>query len=165
MAAVSMTGCVLVVRSSCSFGPAWISAATSSPSASDASRRVCRTAGWSPQASSMPTDCEPCPGKTNANEAIACVSPMVRKEKPRAAASEIEQHRAPGEAAADALEQDGVAAADLAGAHRDVERQRNRGGRGVAVLVDRDDELVQRQLQLLRGALHDANVRLVRDQP
>ena len=34
---------------------------------SEASSSVCRTAALSPQASSMPTDCEPWPGKTNAN--------------------------------------------------------------------------------------------------
>ena len=58
-----------------------------------------------------------------------------------------------------------VAAADAAVAHRHVERQRHRRGRGVAVFVDGDDQLVQRQLQLARRALHDADVGLVRDQP
>ena len=33
----------------------------------EASPSVAATAGWSPQASSMPTDCEPWPGKTIAN--------------------------------------------------------------------------------------------------
>ena len=65
--ATSMTGWVLVVRASASFGPSWIRRPMSSPRASDASCSVSRTAGWSPQASSMPTDWEPWPGKTNAN--------------------------------------------------------------------------------------------------
>ena len=70
-------------------------------------------------------------------------------------ASEVEQGRAPGEAAADAFEHQRVALADLAVAHRRVERERDRRGRRVAVLVDGNDELVERQLQLLRRALHD----------
>jgi len=76
MAAVSITGWVLVVSSSASFGPPWISAPMSSLSAAEASASVCRTAGCSPQASSMPTDCEPWPGKTNANagmDGLACI--------------------------------------------------------------------------------------------
>ena len=79
--------------------------------------------------------------------------------------SEVEQHRAPGEAAADPFEQHGVARLDLAAAHRFVECQRNRRGRRVAVLVDRDDQLLEWQLEPLRRALQDADVGLVRDQP
>ncbi len=71
MPAHSITGWVLVVRSRCSCGPSRISAPRSWPSAAEASSRVSRTAGWSPQALSMPTDCEPWPGKTNANEVMA----------------------------------------------------------------------------------------------
>jgi hypothetical protein len=54
---------------------------------------------------------------------------------------------------------------EFAGAHGHVQRQRNGRGRRVAVFVDGDDHLVQRQLQLLGRAVHDADVRLVRDQP
>ena len=43
--ATSITGCVLVVRANASFGPSWIRRATSSSSASDASRSVSATAG------------------------------------------------------------------------------------------------------------------------
>jgi hypothetical protein len=43
-----------------SFGPSWIRRRRCPPSAAEASSSVARTAGWSPQASSMPTDCEPC---------------------------------------------------------------------------------------------------------
>ena len=68
--ATSITGWVLVVSASASLGPAWISWATSSPSASEASCSVDRTTGWSPQASSMPTDWEPCPGKMNAKDVM-----------------------------------------------------------------------------------------------
>src|SRR5437867_8492291 len=145
MPAVSITGCVLVVRSSCSFGPSRIRRATASPSACEASSSVARTAGWSPHASSMPTACDPWPGNTNANAVIATVF-----------GSEIEEHGAPRKGAADAFEHQRVAALDLAAAHRGIQRERNRGCRSVAVLVDGDDQLVQRQLQLLGRALHDA---------
>src|SRR3954466_3341035 len=117
MPAVNITGCVLVVRSSWSFGPSWISFATSSPSASEASVSVCRTTGSSPHASSMPTACEPWPGNTKANFVMGIGYVYT---------SEVEEHRAPGEAAAHAFEHDRVAALDLAGAHRFVERERYR---------------------------------------
>ncbi|MOA21722.1 hypothetical protein D3C78_1422290 [compost metagenome] len=58
-AATSITGWVLVVMASASLGPSWISRARSSPIASDASASVWATTGWSCQASSMPTDCDP----------------------------------------------------------------------------------------------------------
>src|SRR6185436_2162857 len=101
----------------------------------------------------MPTDCEPWPGKTKANGVIR-KGPLV-----------VEQRRAPGEAAADSLEHHGVAALDLAGANRLVEGERDRRGRSVAVPIDGGDQLLGCQLQLPGGALHDADVRLVRDQP
>src|SRR5690606_3960215 len=62
----SMTGCVFVVRFRSSAGPPEISAARSWPNASEASDSTEETAALSFQASSMPTDCEPCPGNTKA---------------------------------------------------------------------------------------------------
>src|SRR6185369_12860269 len=112
--------------------------AMSMPSASEASVSVWATAGWSPQASNMPTVCEPWPGKTNANEVIACLFCLSSLSVPRQPRSQVQQHSAPGEAAADAFEQHGVAALDLAAAHTVVECQRDRRSRRVAVLVDRD---------------------------
>src|ERR1700712_4828093 len=100
----------------------------------------------------MPTDCDPCPGKTKANGFMQVSSSLWA---PRQAASEVQQDCAPGETAAHAFEHDSVSLPDLAAAHRDIERQRNRGRRSVAVLVDRDHQLVRGQLQLARGALHD----------
>src|SRR6478735_5159066 len=151
MPAVSIAGWVLAVRSSRSFGPSRISRAMSSPSAVEASSSVCRTAALSPQASSMPTACEPWPGKTKANGFMRTVS---RRALFGAVASEIEQGRAPGEAAAHAFEHHRVATLDLACAHGVVKGQRDRGGRGVAVPVDGDDQLFRRELELLRRALH-----------
>ena len=88
-AATSITGCVLVVRARASLGPSWISLATSSPKASEASAKVCATTGWSPQASSMPTDCEPWPGNTKANAV------MVRSEKHQKVRSTAPQVKPP----------------------------------------------------------------------
>src|SRR5437899_2469875 len=105
-------------------------------SVAEASSRVWRTAGWSPQPSSMPTDCERWPGRTNANGFI--VGTLV-----------VEQRRTPGEAAADAFEHQRVAAPDLAAAHRVVQGERDRGGRRVAVPVDGRDQLLGGELQLL----------------
>src|SRR5215204_3313081 len=153
MPATSMTGCVFVVSARASLGPSLMRRATSSPKASEASRKVSATAGWSPQASSMPTDCDPCPGKTKAKGCMACLLFGCAKP-PRA--SEVQQDRAPGETAAHAFEHEGVALLDLAAADRGVERQRDRGGRRVAVLVHGDDELVHGHLQAPGRALHDA---------
>ncbi|MDT4844748.1 hypothetical protein FQZ97_787170 [compost metagenome] len=72
--ATSITGWVLVVKPSASLGPSWIRCCRSWPKASDASCKVSRTAGWSPQASSMPTDWEPWPGKRNAKEVMTMLN-------------------------------------------------------------------------------------------
>src|SRR6188768_2127952 len=130
MPATSITGWVLVVSASVSLGPSLIRRPRSSSRASEASFRTAATAGWSPQASSMPTACEPWPGNTKANGFMLCLSnAMVVAEAARA--SEVQQDRAPGEAAAHAFEHERVALLDLALAHRDVQRQRDRGGGGV----------------------------------
>src|ERR1700761_8371270 len=156
MPAVSITGCVLGVRSSCSLGPPWISRPPSSPSAAEASCSVERTAGWSPQASSMPTLCEPWPGNTNANavmgEEILLFSSVTTGQTPGRLVSGVllvvDQRCTPCEAAADAFKQQALPALDLAGTDGDVERQRNRGGRRVAVFGHRHHPPLRRQLQL-----------------
>src|SRR5258706_431619 len=115
---------------------------TSLPSAAEASSSVLFTAGWSPQASSMPTVCDPCPGKTNANSAISGLSPADRSLCSDAD-SEVEQHGAPGEAAAHAFEHHRIAAFDAAVLHRHVQGQRHRRGRGIPVFVYRYDQLFE----------------------
>src|SRR5512145_325277 len=119
MPATSITGCVFVVSASDSLGPSLIRRPTSSPSASDASFSVSATAGWSPQASSMPTDCEPWPGNTKANGFMRVVPVVGLRSR---AASEIEEDSAPGEAAAHAFQHEGVTLLDLAAADRRVQR-------------------------------------------
>ena len=61
--AVSITGCVLVVRFSASAGPCSTSAHRSSPSASEASANVSRTTGCAAKPPIMPTALRALPGK------------------------------------------------------------------------------------------------------
>src|SRR5262245_23530026 len=95
----------------------------------------------------MPTDCEPCPGKT-----MASVMGSISRED-----------GAPGEAAAHALHQNKMAGAHAAVTHGDVEGEWNGSGRRVGVPVHRDDALRFGQAELLRDVREDANVGLVRD--
>src|SRR5690606_38999164 len=60
-------------------------------------------------------------------------------------------------------EQGGVARADSAASSRLIERERNRGGGRVAVAVDIDEEAIERELEVLRDGIDDAQVGLVRD--
>ena len=71
----------------------------------------------------------------------------------------------PCEAAAHRLEHDQIAFLDPAVAAGDVEGERHRGGRGVGVLVDRDNDLFGRQVELARGRIEDACIGLVRHDP
>src|SRR5471032_475916 len=122
----------------------------SSPSAAEASCSVDATAGWSPQASSMPTLCEPWPGKTNANAVMGWEILLFSSMNGAGGAvclSIVDQGSAPGDAAA-ALKQQSLAAPDLARADGDVERQRNGGGRRVAVFGHRHHHAFRRQLEL-----------------
>src|ERR1700712_4510455 len=98
----------------------------------------------------MPIDCEPCPGKTNANFISSSMngeSERARAHRPaqkqraaaRAAALVTEYRGAPREAAADAFDQHVLAALNTAVSHGDIERERNRRRRRVAVFADRHD--------------------------
>ncbi len=103
----------------------------SSPSASDASASACRAPpGGRPRRRACRRTASP--GRERRMQTVS----SCRRKRVQSGGrdSEVEQHRAPGEAAADAFQHHGVAAADLALAHGDVQRQRDRGGRGVAVL-------------------------------
>src|SRR5690348_10923006 len=148
--AVSITGCVLRVRLSPSAGPSCTSCHRSSPSASDASANVARTTASSSKPSIMPTCCEPCPGNTKAI-VIANLHAY--------------EYGAPREAAADAKQHQVLAPADAAVANGDVEREWNRRGRCVRVRVDGRDHALVREPELARGRVHDAHVRLMRDEP
>src|SRR5690606_28943307 len=76
-----------------------------------------------------------------------------------------QQRRAPGEAAAERLQQQQLAPLHAAGTNRLVQGQRHRAGGGVAVAVDGDYDAAHRHLQALGRGLDDAQVGLVRDQP
>src|SRR5712664_2220865 len=97
---------------------------------------------------SMPTACDPCPGKTNANLPMLFsnfdnqpICDSVPESHPR-------QHSAPGKAAANAFHHDVLARLDTTIPHADVERHRNGGCRRVAVLIDGDNHLVHAQAEL-----------------
>jgi hypothetical protein len=62
-----MIGWVLTVELSSSAGPSATSFHKSCLSASEAVAKTSRTPGESAKGCIMPTDCEPCPGKTKAN--------------------------------------------------------------------------------------------------
>src|SRR5690606_38141439 len=73
-----------------------------------------------------------------------------------------QENRTPGEAAAHRLEQHEVALPDATVGDGRAERQRHRGGRGVAVQVDGDDDLVPGDAELPGRGVDDALVGLVR---
>ena len=67
-------------------------------------------------------------------------------------------HRAPGEAAADRFGHHEIARLELAGGLADRQRQRDRGGGGVAVVLDGEHHLVHAEPHLFGGALNDADI-------
>src|SRR5258706_8593498 len=132
-----MTGCVFNVELSSSAGPSAISFHKSCFSTSEASATTSRAAFDSANDCIIPTDCEPCPGKTNANFT----------------ASPFNHHRAPRESPAHAFQQHVLAGTDAPVARRFVERKRDRGRRGVGVTVNRQHHLLHAHADLLCGGL------------
>src|SRR5688572_5440408 len=101
-----MTGCVFTVELSVSAGPSSTSFQRSSPSASDASEKVSRTACDPANPFIMPTLCEPWPGNTKATLLM------------ESSALPPQERCAPGEAPTDAFEQHVLAGAYPLGSHR-----------------------------------------------
>jgi hypothetical protein len=142
---VTMAGWVFAVCVSASLGPSKQSGEMAPEPSSRVRARSARsnTARARGEASStllpMPTSCVPCPGNSQAIFTVGDASPQRRHEDPLAAAE------APvGEAA--------------------VERDRDGGARGVAGLVEDQNEPLERDRPALRDGLEDAEVRLVRDE-
>src|SRR5262245_19476069 len=79
--------------------------------------------------------------------------------------SDLEDRRAPGEAAAEHRREDGVALLDLALLAPVVDGERDGGGGGVAVELDGVEHLVGRDLGERGDLLVDAQVGLVGDEP
>src|SRR5437868_6595357 len=77
----------------------------------------------------------------------------------------LERHRAPAGTTAERGEQDAVARGEQPGTRGVVERERDRGGGGVAVLVDVDEGAFGGQAELLGDRAQDADVRLLPDEP
>ena len=73
-----------------------------------------------------------------------------------------EQSGTPGKATAHAFNQHQLSGLNPAIAYRHVERERNRGGGGIAMLINGDDHFFHRQTKLFGGSLHDANIGLMR---
>src|SRR5690348_10697596 len=176
--AASNTGWVFSVLPSSASGPFCASDHRSRPAPSEASSKTLRTSGNSaPSSASIPTDCEPWPGKTKASwgtggwglgtefvSLIVCylLSPELAREDgsstalcravPQPQPRSIPHHRGgPGEPATESLQQQVLSALHAPGAHRGIQRQRHRPRRGVGVLVDRDDHLLHRHAEPLGG--------------
>src|SRR5258706_1845743 len=151
MPAVSITGWVLTVRLSSSAGPCSTSFHRSWPIASDACEKVSRTPGSWAKDFIMPTDCEPCPGKT---KAIFMISRLP-----------AQQYCAPGKASAHGFEQQRLTRMNAAVACRLVQRERNGCRRRVSVMVHRRNQFFFWQAKSFRRRLHDPDVGLMRDEP
>src|SRR5690606_29827241 len=169
-----MTGCVFVVRFSASAGPLAMRPAISWSSASPARISTSRTAALSAKASSMPADCEPWPGNTNA--IFICDIPVgaPRDQEPAKACrhpvaprgySKASQYAAPCKAATDALHHDELAGFYAAVATRGVECQGNTGRRGVGMDIDSHHHLLDRQREFPGQCIQDAHIGLVRHDP
>src|SRR5579864_2719887 len=91
--------------------------------------------------------------------------PATVRRRPEPLRSIADNRRAPREAAADAFDQYVLAAFDTPVPDGDVERERNRGRRRVAVLANRHDHPLLRKTQLAARALHDADIGLMGNQP
>src|SRR5574340_1272039 len=98
-----------------SAGPSAASFHRARPSACEASSNVRRMTAESPYANIIPTDWDPCPGKTSARLIV-----ILKAE------SELEEDGAPGKSAADALEQQIVAVLHPSLTHGGVQRERDR---------------------------------------
>src|SRR5690606_11205982 len=109
--------------------PDAIRAPRSCPKAPQAWSITCRTAALPAQASSMPTACEPCPGKTKAifitcRQKVESNSGRDYAEPSYAlSALHLDQHGTPGEPASNALHQNGFARFDAPIAAGCVESQ------------------------------------------
>ena len=102
----------------------------------------------------MPTSCEPCPGKSHATmvtEPGTCLRATARCLGARVLT--CGRSRRPRRCPAPSAHiSDGVARADLPGAHVLVEEDRDRGARRVADAVDVDEDLLLRDAEARRDA-------------
>src|SRR5258708_2932763 len=135
MLTARMAGCVLAVFRRSPSGPSDIKRSRPPPSAASASSSAARASGWAwASAWPMPTYCDPCPGKTKASFIERPPSPAHESAPPR-------------HAAADRHHEDEVTVLESAIAVRLIERERDRGRRGVAHLLDVQMALLERNLQ------------------
>src|SRR6266508_5981565 len=150
-----MAGCVLAVRFNSSSGPSKQSRESANPSTASASSNTARAAGDAPhRALPIPANWDPCPGNNSARRPIEEVlrstfyvlrSTLTRSRGPNVerGTSHVErlisppqQHGSPHESCAEGGQQDEVAGLHALGLHAFVQRDRDRGRRGVAVALD-----------------------------
>src|SRR5574340_375203 len=143
-----MTGWVLMVWLSASASPPETSCHRSWQSTSEASSKVARTCGRLAKPSSMPTDCDPWPGNTNA--VFILISRRIHTGH-GTGRSPAQQNRTPGEAAAHPFHQHRLAGLDAAVPHCDVQGQRNGSRRGVAMPVQCHNHPLHAQAELPGG--------------
>src|SRR5690606_17482327 len=162
-----MTGWVLVVRFRSSAGPFAIREARSWPREADACSSVRRTAALFAHASSIPTDCDPCPGNTNAifMESSSKRGTEAACGTKRGGRLHACQHRPPGEPATHALHQHQLTGPDAAVATCGIECERNAGRRSVGMFVDCHDYFFVVKAQLATEEIDDAHVCLMRHEP
>src|ERR1700694_2643023 len=121
----------------------------------------------------MPTTCDPCPGKITPTRISrpsgsrygATASRRLSVGCSFHAARPAPRHGTPTQAAAETDEQDDVAVLELARGDRFRKRDRDRCGARVPVAINVDDDAVAGHVEVLRGGIDDAAVRLVRDEP
>src|SRR5215510_12927867 len=98
----------------------------------------------------MPIACEPWPGNRNAMLVTTSLPPHESCALREASPERDDEHE--------------VAALEPAGGDRCLERDVDRGGAGVAVMIDVDEHAVHRQVRALVGGLDDPEIGLVRDE-
>src|SRR5689334_2943582 len=81
------------------------------------------------------------------------------------ASSHPDECAAPGDTGTERAHENGVAGFDLAVAYRFVERDGDRGARGVAVALDVDDEALHGDVEPRRHLREDAQVGLMGNHP
>src|SRR5574343_229730 len=99
----------------------------------------------------MPTLCEPWPGNTNAKDIFSFPE------------SEFEQGSAPRKTTANPFDQNFLAGLDTSITNSLIQRKRNRGGRCIAVAINRHDDFAAINTEFLPGSFDNADVGLVRN--
>src|SRR5882672_8147807 len=165
----TMAGCAFAVSVRRSSGPSRISLDSGSPSAASARSNASRAALDVVSTSlPIPTDCDPCPGKSHATlmlsrTRLAQMRPGVTGAPSHP--SHSDDRAAPRDARSKRAHEDRFARPDLAGAHALIEQDGNRRARRVADAIDVHEHLFGRHLESIDDLIDDALIRLVGANP